>query len=258
MASGWLQEHVARARLGSTSGTAKSFGALAGLVVFFSVSHAHAAEKWQLFPHVLTGMAVGGATEVTECSATGEFECQLPAKTERSLGVQVAPWFEAGVAVGPARGFRFGLGVRYLPGALMDTGSELHFGIIPEGVLPLGEQWALGIRAFNSLGIAYPHAESNVRQQPTLRACDDVHVPDSQCDTSRSRAFLSLGFELGLRQRLGATWLRYQLGAQMPYWLEHARAGAYIGPARDDSEQWLSVRHWIDTARFVAGVGVDW
>lgn len=232
--------------------------ALGLVVTMLFCPRAARADPIRFHPSVAVGLALGTAKEKVECSKQGAFACPLPAKTEHGFGFEAAPTFEALVMAGRSIGFRFGLGVRYLPGMLLDTGNELHLAIVPEviGELP-GKRIGFG-RLFNAVGFAFPKPDIGRRQEPTRNACASLDgVEGAHCSDWSNRNFISFGLELGLFDRFEGYALRYGLGFQGLLMLNHAVAHGYSGNDPDDSDDSLYVTYENEAARFVAHVGVE-
>ena len=230
-------------------------GLLAGMLLF---PQAAGAEPIRFHPSVAVGAALGMAKERVKCSARGRFACPLPEKTEHGFGFQAAPSFEALVMAGQSIGFRFGLGVRYLPGILLDTGSELHFAIVPEVVGELGRKRHGFARLFNTVGLGFPKPDIRRRQEPTRSACDSLSgVPDANCDDWSNRNFFTLALEVGLLDRFEGYALRYGIGFQSVLMLNHTVANGYSLNDPEESDDELYVTYDNQGARFVAHVGVE-
>lgn len=218
-----------------------------------------AADPIRVHPSVSVGGGLWTATEEAECSASGAFECSLPAKRERGFGLQAAPYLEALVMVGRDVGFRFGVGVRYVPGFALDTGSELHFAIVPEMIGELSRGRYLFGHLFNSVVVGYPPSTIRERQRPTLDSCSSLQgVEGAHCSSSYSKVFLSLGLEVGLLERWKGAGLRYGIGFQAPYEQNWAHAHGYSGDDADRSKDSLYVTYLTQSGRALAFVGVEW
>ena len=236
----------------------------AGLVfllvaVWFYPQICQAADPIRFRPSVSVGAALGTATEEVTCSTRGKFECPLPDKRERGLGVQAAPYFDALVMAGRSTGFRFGLGVRYVPGLALDTGKELHFAIVPEVLGRLSGDRYLFAHLFNSVVVGFPPSVIRERQQPTLDSCSSLRdVEGAHCSSHASKVFLSLGVEVGMLHRWAGAGLRYGVGFQSLIEQNHALAQGFSGDNLDDSKDGLYVTYLTKTGRAVAFVGVEW
>lgn len=217
------------------------------------------ADPIRFRPSVSVGGAVGLATQKVTCSASGSFECALPPKRERSLGLQAAPYVEALVMAGRRIGFRLGLGVRYVPGFAQDTGSELHFAVVPELMGQVSRDRYAFVHLFNALGYGFPTARIRERQAPTLDGCSTLStVEGAHCAPHTSNIFASAALEAGLLDRVSGAGLRYGIGLQALIEQNVAFAHGYSGDTVDDSKDMLDVRYATETWRFVAFAGVEW
>jgi len=218
-----------------------------------------AADPIRFHPSVSVGAALGTATERVRCSTQGKFECPLPDARERGLGFQAAPSFEALVMAGRSAGFRFGLGVRYVPGLALDTGTELHLAIVPEALARLSGDRYLFAHLFNSVGVGFPSSDIRARQQPTLDSCSTLRdVEGAHCSSQASKVLLSLGVEVGMIDRGPGAGLRYGVGFQSLIAQNHAVAQGFSGSNVDDSKDSLYVTYSTTAGRVVAFVGVEW
>lgn len=161
--------------------------------------------------------------------------------------------------VGRSTGFRFGLGVRYLPGFLLDTGHEVHFAIVPEIVGRLSrDRYTFG-HFFNSVGFGSSPSGIRERQRQTLDACSTLRdVEGATCRSWTSDLILSLGLEVGLLDRFAGWGLRYGVGFQGVLYQNHAVASGYTGVDPEYSDDDLYVTYGIESGRGVAFVGVEW
>jgi hypothetical protein len=183
----------------------------------------------------------------------------LPSKQERGFGFQAAPYVDALVMAGRSTGFRLGLGVRYVPGFALDTGSELHFAIVPEALGRLSRDRYAFAHFFNSMGVGFPRSVIRARQRPTLESCSSLQdVEGSHCSSFTSKIFLSLGLEVGVIERGVGASLRYGVGFQSLIEQNHAVAEGYSGNNADDSNDSLYVTYLTKAGRVVVFVGVEW
>ena len=218
-------------------------------------------ESW-VHPGLAVGVGLGWATAVTTCETRGVFSCPLPKKRERGLGFQAAPAFDALVMFGkPTRAgtLRVGLGVRYVPDLLLDTGDELHFALIPEAYGEVARDLDITFRFFNTLGKTFPGRGVRDEQAQVLAACSATSgVEGASCRASSGTFLLAMSMDLGLVQRFDGYALRYQVGWGGTLQQNDATASGWTGARSDDSDDELYVKLTTKSTRFLINIGIEW
>lgn len=239
------------------------------LLCVLSVSQPAAAQgkstarqsSW-VHPGLAVGVGLGWATAVTACTTRGVFGCPLPKKHERSLGFQAAPAFDALLMFGkPTRAgtLRVGLGVRYVPDLLLDTGDELHFALIPEAYGELARDLDITFRFFNTVGKTFPGHGLRDEQAPVLAACSATSgVADARCRARAGTLLMTMSMDLGLVQRFDGYAVRYQIGIGGSLYHNDAKASAWTGSRSDDSDDELYATFTTKSTRILTSIGIEW
>lgn len=222
-------------------------------------AHPVASEPWRLRLFTAAGGIVGYANEHRTCVDDGDYACPFDDQMV-SLGVQGAPFAEATVMLGKSRGFRFGLGSRYLVPIVLDEGGELHFAIVPEIVFELSKDWVMSGRFFNAIMLNFPSSEAKARQafvdecrlgaEPSGASCDE--------DGDFGRSGFALSLELFLHQEFDGRVMRYGIGWQAVILQNITHGKLFSGGNPDTAPDSLSYSTWIDAGRFEALAGLEW
>jgi hypothetical protein len=215
---------------------------------------------WTLRPSAAAGALLSWSTERFVCDARGRFSCPANKEWTDTHSVHAAAFVEGVLMVGRRRDFRLGLGVRYVPPGMLDTGSELHFAIVPEVVGPIAPTYSLSARFFNSFVLGLGSHDFEPQQDALVRDCKETAaLESSSCSAYRVNLGMALELDVGLIQHLEGMNVRYQLGFQSaPGEIGSRSAVGQINAGADDgTSDERYTRFSVGSTRLVATVGFE-
>jgi hypothetical protein len=216
---------------------------------------------WTLHPSVAAGALLSWSTERFVCDASGRFSCPADNEWTDTNPVHAAAFVEGVLMVGRRRDLRLGIGSRYVPPGMLDTGSELHFAIVPEVVGPIAPSYSLSARFFNSFVLGLGPHDFERQQDALVRDCkESAALESSSCSSSRNRLGIALELDVGLIQHLEGVSVRYQLGFQATpseSGVASAVGELYSGTYFDDSVDRRYTKYSVSSTRLVATIGFE-
>jgi hypothetical protein len=216
---------------------------------------------WTLHPSTAAGALLSWSTEKLTCDARGRFSCPANSEWTDTHPVNAAAFVEGVLMVGRRRDFRLGLGVRYVPPGMLDTGSELHFAIVPEIVGPIAPTYSLSARFFNSFALGLGPHDFERQQDALVRDCKELAAQASAtCSAHRGGLGMALELDAGLIQHLEGVNVRYQLGFQAipsDTGVASAVGELYSGTHYEDSADSRYTKYSVSSTRLVAAIGFE-
>lgn len=197
------------------------------------------------------------STEKRTCDAKGRFTCLGYDEWTDTQPVHAAPFVQSVLLIGRRKGLRVGPGLRYVPPGLLDTGSELHFAIVPEVIGSIAPSYSLSAGFFNSFVLGLGAHDFEQQQDALIRDCEESAAFESaSCSAHRSRLGLALELDVGVIQHLQGGNVRYQIGFQSNVESNFAYGTVYTGPYDDPTDSRYT-GFSVSGTRLVATIGFE-